>query len=125
MHDRDSLIETIAAAIDSQSAGELHVSWRTHDGQRHVEVSHKAVWDPTEDEASDRSGLFEVSSKPTGLVRVLSRTEENAAAVEMYRRSVAAGVLLSERVLARRFGRSKSWAHDRIQDAKASDWRAS
>lgn len=43
--------------------------------------------------------------------------EDNAAAVAAYRASVAARSPLSERQLAERFGRSKGWARDRIQEA--------
>jgi hypothetical protein len=43
--------------------------------------------------------------------------EENAKAVTRYRASVAAKAPLSERDLAREFGRSKGWARDRIQEA--------
>jgi hypothetical protein len=105
MYDRDGLLEEIAAAIDSQASGELAVRWRTHNGQRRVELSRVADWDPSEAPNVEQ-------------LHIGSRSEENAEAVLMYRRSVAAGTPLSERVLAARFGRSKSWAHDRVLDAR-------
>lgn len=108
VYDRDSFIEEIAAAIDGQPVGEIAVRWRTYNGQRRVELARVAAWDPGEDEAEQ--------------LPLTDRVEENAAAVAMYRRSVAAGTPLPERVLARRFGRSKSWAHDRAQEAKAHPW---
>lgn len=106
MYDRETLLDEIASAIDGSSVGELSVRWRTNNGQRRVELARVAAWDPSEDEADQLPVSF--------------RNEENAAAVAMYRRSVAAGSPLSERVLARRFGRSKTWAHDRVQEAKES-----
>lgn len=108
MYDRDGFIEEIVTAIDGQAVGEITVRWRTYNGQRRVELARVAAWEPSEDEAEQ--------------LPLTDRAEENAAAVAMYRRSVAAGVPLPERVLARRFGRSKSWAHDRAQEAKAGPW---
>lgn len=110
MYDRDSLIEEIATAIDGQPVGEVTVRWRTHNGQRRVELARVATWDLSEEEADPLPTSF--------------RNEENAAAAAMYLRSVAAGSPLSERVLAHRFGRSKTWAHERIQEAKASQGRS-
>lgn len=110
MYDRETLLEEIASAIDCSAVGEIAVRWRTHNGQRRVELARIAAWDPSEDEAEQLPLAF--------------RNEENAAAIAMYLRSVAAGSALSERVLARRFGRSKTWAHDRIQEAKSREGRA-
>ena len=82
----------------------------------------RPIWHQTttsDDRSSGTSDPGKTTPRKTAATRKTRRPTdaENADAVAVYRASVKDGQLLSERALADRFGRSKGWARDRIQEA--------
>jgi hypothetical protein len=83
--------------------------------------------DRSNDQATTRSRPAQTTTKATGRSRrdkavadqpkPQPTTEDNKRAVAAYRQSVKDGRPLSQRTLARKFGFSKTWARDRIQEA--------
>lgn len=113
MYDRTSLTNAITDAVGRSPRGEITVRWRTQEGRRVVEFVQTADWD-----------LGPADPEQTGLpiepdqVQLTPDAARNAEAIAVYRRSVANGSPITTRDLAARYGMSKTWAHDRILEAR-------